>query len=81
MGMSAVCANCGTVSEIGTGFGMRGKSNGYVVLMCNSCKCGLRVKNAGFAMLTKKAKTEMINAELWQRMTAEWDRNFPGGVN
>jgi hypothetical protein len=39
------------------------------------------VKNAGFAMLTKKAKTEMINAELWQRMTAEWDRNFPGGSN
>jgi len=81
MGMSAVCANCGTVSEIGTGFEMRGKSNGYVVLRCNSCKCGLRVKNAGFAMLTKKAKTEMINAELWQRMTAEWDRNFPGGSN
>lgn len=79
MGMSAVCAQCGSISEIGAGFEMRGKHNGYVVLKCNSCNGGLLVKNAGRAMLTKKAKTKIINAELWKRMCVEWERNFPTG--
>jgi hypothetical protein len=77
MGMDASCAVCGQNSAIGQGFEMRGKFNGYVVLKCFSCSSGLLVKNAGRAMITKKAKTKPIDSGLWQRMSAEWERNFP----
>ena len=77
MGMDASCAVCGQNSVIGQGFEMRGKFNGYVVLKCLSCSSGLLVKNAGRAMITKKAKTKPIDSTLWQRMSAEWERNFP----
>ena len=79
MSMDAKCAVCGVDSTIGEGFEMRGKWNGYVVLKCFSCKSGLLVKNAGRAMITKKAKTKPIDSDLWQRMTSEWERNFPAG--
>ena len=77
MGMDANCSMCGANGRIGQGFEMRGKFNGYVVLKCLSCSSGLLVKNAGRAMITKKAKTKPIEATLWKRMSAEWERNFP----
>lgn len=77
--MEAKCAVCGATGLIGSGFEMRGKYNGYVVLKCNSCSSGLLVKNAGRAMITKKAKTESIDGDLWRRMSSEWERNFPSG--
>ena len=77
MGMDANCSVCGANGTIGQGFEMRGKFNGYVVLKCFSCSSGLLVKNAGRAMITKKAKTKPIDSTLWQRMSAEWERNFP----
>jgi hypothetical protein len=79
MGMNANCAVCGANSTIGQGFEMRGKFNGYVVLKCLFCSTGLLLKNAGMAMITKKAKTKPIDSALWQRMSAEWERNFPPG--
>jgi hypothetical protein len=79
MVMDANCAVCGANSAIGQGFEMRGKFNGSVVLKCLSCSAGLLLKNAGMAMITKKAKTKSIDSALWQRMSAEWERNFPAG--
>jgi hypothetical protein len=64
---------------ISVAFELRGKFNGYPVLKCNSCGAGLTVKNAGRAMLTKKAKTSVIPGGVWQNMEAEWQRRFPNG--
>jgi len=79
MGMSAVCAVCGAASDIGHGFEMRGKWNGYMVFKCSACESGLLVKNAGRAMITKKTKTKPIATDLWQRMSVEWEKNFHTG--
>ncbi len=39
--MEAKCAVCGETGLIGSGFEMRGKYDGYIVLKCNSCSSGL----------------------------------------
>lgn len=79
MDISISCAACGTKGRIEDEFEPRGKYNGYVALKCLTCDVGLLVKNPGRAMITKSAKTKVIEAALWQRMTLEWDRNFPSG--
>jgi len=77
MEISITCAACGSKGNYENGFEPRGKYNGYVVVKCVSCQTGLLIANAGRALITKKAKTKHIDSALWQRMTLEWDRNFP----
>jgi hypothetical protein len=47
--------------------------------MCKRCGSGLRIKNAGRAIITKRAKADVIPTAQWQRMTQEWEQSFPSG--
>ncbi len=77
--MDVVCDACNSRGEFNSAFEPRGRFNGYAVVMCKSCKSGLFIKNPGLAMISKRAKTRVIDAGLWSKMTLEWDRNFPSG--
>ena len=79
MNISIICAACGSKGSHEDGFEPRGKYNGNMVVKCLSCQAGLLIANAGRALITKKAKTKVIESGLWARMTAEWDKNFPAG--
>lgn len=79
MAMKLKCPGCNTDSEMGFGgnYEPRGKANGYPIYKCNQCGAGLRIKNAGRAMITKRAKAEQIPAKSWAEMSAQWDATFP----
>ena len=79
MTMNLKCPGCGVDSFMGPGgtYEPRGKANGYPVYKCAGCGAGLKIKNAGRAMLTKRAKAERIPADLWKSMSAQWDAAFP----
>lgn len=79
MDISITCAACGSKGNYKNGFEPRGKYDGHVVVKCLSCQTGLLIANAGRALISKKAKTRVIESGLWQRMKAEWDKNFPMG--
>ena len=79
MDISISCVACGSKGNYENGFEPRGKYNGYVVVKCLSCQTGLLIANAGRAIITKKAKTKVIESGLCQRMTVEWAKNFPPG--
>ena len=73
----AACGASGVIGDIGSDFEMRGKYNGYPAVRCMACGSGMYVSNAGRAMITKRAKTQLIPAESWRRMCAAWDQMFP----
>lgn len=79
MAMKLKCPNCNTDSEMGFGgnYEPRGKANGYPIYQCETCGCGLKIKNAGRAMITKRAKADMVPSDLWAQMSAQWDSAFP----
>jgi hypothetical protein len=79
MAMKLKCPSCNTDSEMGFGgnYEPRGKDSGFAIYKCVHCGAGLRIKNAGRAMITKRAKAEQIPANTWTAMSAQWDATFP----
>ena len=77
--MKLKCPCCQAADEMGYGsiFEPRGRADGYPIYRCESCGSGLKVKNAGRAMITKRAKAVAIPSELWAQMSAEFDSAFP----
>lgn len=77
--MKLKCPACKTDAEMGprSNYEARGKANGYPIYKCTNCGAGLKIKNAGRAMLTKRAKADQIPADLWAQMSAQWDAAFP----
>lgn len=62
MPMKLKCPACGHDGEMGpTGkFEVLGRYNGFPAYLCRSCDTALRIKNAGRAMITKRAKAEPL---------------------
>ena len=56
------CPSCGVRGIMGsTGtFEVLGRYNGYPAYLCSSCGAGLRITNAGRALITKRAKAERM---------------------
>lgn len=77
--MKLKCPSCRTdgVMERGGNYEPRGKANGYPVYKCAKCGAGLRIKNAGRAMITKRAKADQIPEVQWTEMSTQWDAAFP----
>jgi hypothetical protein len=61
----------------GSNYELRGKANGYAIYKCRTCGFGLRIKNAGAAMITRRAKADAIPSGQWDQMSAQWDTAFP----
>jgi hypothetical protein len=73
------CPSCAANGLVGTGkaFEPRGRYDGFPVYKCGTCNGGVRVTNAGRAMVTRKAKGVSIPAAQWQQMKNEFGRHAP----
>ena len=71
--MQTVCVRCSKTGQIDIDFEIRGKYEGLPVVKCNSCGAGLQIVNPGRAMFSKRAKTRLIESDLWVRMTTKFD--------
>jgi hypothetical protein len=54
----------------------RGKDDDRVEALGEQHQTGVFVSNAGRAMITKRAKCQVIPRTAWSEMSAEWDRHF-----
>lgn len=75
MAMKLKRPSCGFDGEMGpaSNFEVLGRYDGYPAYRCRSCGGGLRIKNAGRAMITKRAKADRLPDHVRDAMT----RNMP----
>lgn len=81
--MKLKCPMCGFDGAMGpnSNFEVLGRYNGYPAYMCKSCGKGLRITNAGRAMITKRAKAALLPAGVVDDMNKRFEemmkRNSP----